>query len=189
MSPLSATVLLTGCLWKPRPIATSFGKCTAILNNNNDNDNDGSDYDYDYNNNNNNNNNSEINATRPAIVIKDKRQRWCKIINVAIPSDNKTSAKVAEKLYKCKDLEIEISRMWDIKTHTTPVVIGTLEFVNKGLEKFANNIPGNINIFEIQKIVILGTAHVLRRVLSIKRHCNYKTLGPKSRSGLIRCRA
>ena len=34
LSPLSATVLLTGCLWRPRPLATSFGKCAAILDNN-----------------------------------------------------------------------------------------------------------------------------------------------------------
>ena len=83
----------------------------------------------------------EINASRPDIVIKDKRERRCKIIDVVIPSDNNTSVKVAEKLSKYKDLEIETSWMWDMKTDTTPVVIGALIFVKKGLERNTNNIP------------------------------------------------
>ena len=68
--------------------------------------------------------------------------------------------KVAEKLSKYKDLEIEISRMWDIKTDTTPVVIGALGLVKKALERYTNNIPGNINIFEIQNIGNFGIAHI-----------------------------
>ena len=120
----------------------------------------------------------EINANRPDIVIKDKRERRCKIIDVAIPSDNNTFEKEAEKLPKYKDPEIEICRMWGMTTDTTPVVIGTLGLVKKGLERYTNNIPGNINIFEIQKIAILETAHILRRVLSFKWDSNCKTLGP-----------
>ena len=112
-----------------------------------------------------------INANRPDIVIKDKQERGCKVIAVSISSDNNASVKVAEKLSKYKDLVIEISGMWDLKTdtsHTTPVVIETLGLVIKGQGRYTNNIPGNINIFEIQKIAILGTAHILLRVLLIK---------------------
>ena len=38
-----------------------------------------------------------------------------------------TSVKVAEKLSKYKDLEIEIRKMWGLKTITVPVVIGHLK--------------------------------------------------------------
>ena len=34
--------------------------------------------------------------------------------------------------------------------------------------KFINRIPGNISINIIKKIALLGTAHMLRRILSIK---------------------
>ena len=51
-----------------------------------------------------------------------------------------------------------------MKTDKTPVVIGSLGLVKKGLERYTNN----INIFEIQKIAILVTAHILRRLLTIK---------------------
>ena len=61
----------------------------------------------------------EINAYRPDVVIKNKRERRCKIVDVALPTENNTSVKVAEKLSTYKDLEIEISKMWHIKTDST----------------------------------------------------------------------
>ena len=50
-------------------------------------------------------------ANRPDIVIKNKRENKCILIDLAIPSDKNTSIKVSEKLSKYKDLEIEIARM------------------------------------------------------------------------------
>ena len=71
-----------------------------------------------------------------------------------------------EKLSKYKDLEIEISTIWGLKTETVSVVIGALGQVKKGLGKYAEKIPGNINIEELQKISLWDTAHILRKVLS-----------------------
>lgn len=49
------------------------------------------------------------------------------------------------------------------------MVIGALGLVKKGLEKFIECIPGSIyNINLVQKIALRGTAHILRRILSIK---------------------
>ena len=80
----------------------------------------------------------------------------------AIPSDNNTSTKVSEKRSKYKDLEIEITRMWQMKTEIIPVVIGALGVIKKGSEKVVREILGNINPWEIQKTTLLG------KVLSIK---------------------
>ena len=44
---------------------------------------------------------------------------------MAIPSDKNTFTKVSEKIPKYKDLEIEITRMWQMKTEIIPVVLGT----------------------------------------------------------------
>jgi hypothetical protein len=87
---------------------------------------------------------------------------------MAVPSERNTSVKLTEKLSKYKDLEIEICRMWGMKTCVIPVIIGALGLVKKGLENYTNKIPGNIQLEELQKIALLGTAHILRRVLSIK---------------------
>ena len=76
--------------------------------------------------------------------------------------------KTTEKLNKYKDLKIEVERMWGLKTTTVPVVMGTLGTIKKDMENYTNEIPDNINIYELQKITLLSTAHLLMRVLSIK---------------------
>ena len=66
-----------------------------------------------------------INANIPDIIIKDKQEETCMLIDMAIPSDRNTSVKVAEKLSKYKDLEIEITKMWELKTITVPCLLDT----------------------------------------------------------------
>ena len=88
---------------------------------------------------------------------------------MTIPLDTNTSVKTTEKLTKYKDLEIEVERMWGLKTTTVPVVMGALGTIKKDMENYSNKIPGNINIYELQKITVLSSAHLLWRVLSIKQ--------------------
>ena len=45
--------------------------------------------------------------------------------------------------------------------------MGALGTIKKDMENFSNKIPGNINIYKLQKITLLSTAHLLRWVLSI----------------------
>ena len=66
------------------------------------------------------------------------------------------------------DLEIEIARMWKMGTEMIPIVIGALGVIKKGLEKYVDKIPGTVSIDELQNITLLGIAHILRKVLSIK---------------------
>ena len=87
---------------------------------------------------------------------------------MAIPSNQNTSVKVAEKLSKYKDLEIDITKMCGLKTITVPVFIGALEVVKKGIEKHIDKIPGKINITELQKIALLGSSLILQKVLSFE---------------------
>ena len=69
----------------------------------------------------------------------------------AIPSDNNTSTKVSEKRSKYKDPEIEITKMWQIRTKIIPVVIGALGVIKKGSEKVVREILGNINPWEFKR--------------------------------------
>ena len=59
----------------------------------------------------------EVKANKPAFVIKDKKNKECMLIDIAVPSERSTSIKVCEKLSKC--LEIEISKMCGMKTYYT----------------------------------------------------------------------
>ena len=79
-----------------------------------------------------------------------------------------TSLRTVEKLTEYKDLEIEIYKTWEMKTTTVSVIIGAFGLVKKGRENYIDKIPGNIRIIELQKTVLLGTVHILRRTLFIK---------------------
>ena len=71
----------------------------------------------------------------------------------------------ADKILKYKDLTIEIQRMWNVKTKVIPVIIGATGTVSKSFRKYVSNIPGKHEVKELQKTAVLGTAHILRKVL------------------------
>ena len=88
------------------------------------------------------------------------------LIDVAISGDRNVFKKEAEKILKYKELTIEIQRMWNVKTKVIPVMIGATGTISKTFRKYVSNIPGNHEVKEPQKTVILGTAHILRKVLT-----------------------
>ena len=85
---------------------------------------------------------------------------------MSVPSNSNISAKESEKLSKYKDLEIDIAKMQKMKTKTIPVIVLVLGIIKKGTQKYVNEIPGNLSLAEIQKIVLNSKAHILRRSLS-----------------------
>jgi hypothetical protein len=87
------------------------------------------------------------------------------LLDVAIPGDRNVIQKEAEKILKYKDLTIEIPRMWNVKTRVIPVIIGATETISKSFRKHVSTIPGNYDVRQLQKTAILGTAHILRKVL------------------------
>ena len=78
---------------------------------------------------------------------------------MSVPSDRNNSTKVIEKLSKYKELEIETTRMWGMRTETVPVIVGALGLIREGMDQNLGKIPGASNINELQKIILLGTAH------------------------------
>jgi hypothetical protein len=87
-------------------------------------------------------------------------------IDVAISGDRNVIGKEDEKILKYKDLTIETQRMWNVKTRAIPVIIGATGTISKSFRKYVSNMPGNHEFGELQKTAILGTAHILRKVLT-----------------------
>ena len=109
----------------------------------------------------------EIKANRPDIVIKDKANHLCTLIDMTVLSERNVAAKEAEKISKYKDLEIEISKMWNTKTTFIPFVIGALGLTRRRMNPHIEKIPRKVKIEELLKSVLLGIAHFLRRTLSM----------------------
>jgi len=102
---------------------------------------------------------------KPDIIIRDNEKGTYMLKDVAISGDRNVIKKEAEKILKYKGLTIEIQRMWSVKTKVIPVIIGATGTISKSFRKYVSNIRGKHEVKELQKTAILGTAHILRKVL------------------------
>jgi hypothetical protein len=55
--------------------------------------------------------------------------------------------------------------MWSVKTKVILVIIGATGTISKSFRKYVRNIQGKYEVKELQKTAILGTAHILQKVL------------------------
>ena len=110
----------------------------------------------------------KITARRPDIVMIDKTRKTAKLIDVSIPADRRIDEKEKEKIEKYQELRIELERLWEMKTMTVPIVIGSLGAISKQFKEHLQRLNiEKISLIDIQKTVLLQTAHILRRVLQL----------------------
>ena len=100
-------------------------------------------------------------ANRPDIIVKDSVNSTCKLIDMTVPSDRNIELKEIEKKSKHKDLELEIQRIWHMKTVVIPVVVGALGTVKKGMVENTKEVSERAIVTEIQKICMLRSARNL----------------------------
>ena len=87
------------------------------------------------------------------------------LIDVANSGERNVIKMEAETILKYKDFTIEIQRMWKVKSKVIPVIVGATGTISNSLRKYVSNIPAKHEVKELQKTAILGTAHILRKVL------------------------
>jgi hypothetical protein len=102
-----------------------------------------------------------IPKNKPNIITQVTEEGTCMLIDFAFSGDRNMIKKEAKKILKYKDLTIEIWHMWNVKTKVTPIATGN----GKHLRIYLSHILGKCEIKGIQKIAILGTAHILWKVL------------------------
>ena len=104
---------------------------------------------------------------RPDIIIHDTNLQECLLVDVAIPVCMNIVKKEAEKITKYRDLEIEIQKCWNLKkVRTIPIVIGALGSVTMGIVGYMESISKNLNFDVIQRTALMGSAHILRNILT-----------------------
>lgn len=108
-----------------------------------------------------------VEARRPDIVVVDKRNAETKIIDITVPGDLRVKDKEAEKIQKYQDLVIDVNRMWKTRARVIPIAVGALGAVHH-LRDWLALLHIKQNRFDnIQQAALLGSANILRKVLSI----------------------
>ena len=86
-------------------------------------------------------------------------------MDIAVPGDSNVLQKETEKYEKCQGLAREIKRIWKSRTKVVPVVVGALGSVSKKLAGHLEQIGIKNRTRTMQKSALLGTAHILSKVL------------------------
>ena len=55
--------------------------------------------------------------------------------------------------------------MWSVTSKVIPLITDATGTIPKSLRQYLSNTPGKHEIKELQKIAILSTAHILRKLL------------------------
>ena len=76
-----------------------------------------------------------ISARRPDLIILNKKKRTCKIVDFAVPVDNRIKLKESEKKDKYLDLAWGLKELWNMKVMIIAIVINAFGTVTKGLVK------------------------------------------------------
>ena len=91
-----------------------------------------------------------ITANRPDIIVKDLTNFTCKLIDMTIPSDRNIALKETEKKSKYKDLELEIQRMWHMKTEVD--LVSALGTIKKGVIENIKKVSERATVTETQDL-------------------------------------
>ena len=104
---------------------------------------------------------------RPDLVGVDKEERRCKIIDFAVPGDSRIEEKEKDKIEKYQDMGKELQKIWNVKVKIRPLVEDSLGAIPKQFGNKLKQIGITVGTAQVQKVVLLGTARILRKVLEI----------------------
>ena len=108
-----------------------------------------------------------IEARSPDLVVIDKKERSCKIIDFAVPRDSRIEEKEKDKIEKYQVLGRELQMIWNVKLKIIPLVVGSLGATPKRFGNRLKQIGITVGTAQVQKTVLLGMARISRRVLEI----------------------
>ena len=98
-----------------------------------------------------------IEARRPELVIVDKKERICKIIEFAVPVDSRIEEKEKDETEKYQDLGGELQKIWNVKVKIMPLVVGSLGALPKPFGNRLKQICITVRKAQVQNRVLLGT--------------------------------
>ena len=108
-----------------------------------------------------------IETRRPDLVVVDKKERSCKIIDFAVPGDSRIEEEEKDKIEKYQELGRELQKIWNVKVKIIPLVVDFLGAIPTQFGNRLKQIGIAVGTAQVQKTVLLGTARILRKVLEI----------------------
>ena len=105
-----------------------------------------------------------ISARKPDLIIINKKERTCIIVDFAVPADYRIKLKECEKKDKYLNLPRELKKLWNMKVTIIPIVIGVFSTVSKGWLKGLEVLEVGGRVETIQTTTLLRTDRILRRV-------------------------
>ena len=108
-----------------------------------------------------------IEARRPDLVLVDKKEISCKIIDFAVPGDSRMEEKEKDKIQKYQELGRELQKIRNVKVKIIPLAVGSLRGMPKQFGNRVKQIGITAGTAQVQKTVLLGTSRIFRKVLEI----------------------
>ena len=101
------------------------------------------------------------------MVVVDKKERSCKIIDFAVPGDSTIEEKEKDKIEKYQDLARELQKTCIVRVKIIPLVVGSLGAIPTQVGNILKQIGNAVGTGQAQKTVLLVTSRIMRKVLEI----------------------
>ncbi len=109
-----------------------------------------------------------IEHCRPDLLLVNKKIREAIIIDIAVPGDTRIVDREQDKILAYQDLKREIKKVWQLKkVKVVPIVVGALGAITTNFRGHLDSVSCKLKVSNIQKTALLGSAHILRKVLDI----------------------
>ena len=104
-----------------------------------------------------------IEVQRPDLVVVDKKERSCRIIDLAVPGGSRIVEKELlrkrmNKIEQYQDLGRELQKIWNLKVKIITLVAGSLGAIPKKFGNRLKQIGITAGTAHVQKTVLLGTS-------------------------------
>ena len=88
-------------------------------------------------------------VNRLVVVLHDKTEKTCLLIDVATPDGSDGNTAETEKRSKYEHQESECSRMWKVRTRTVSVIIAALGTIKQELDQNLQLLPAHLSAIEL----------------------------------------
>ena len=108
----------------------------------------------------------KLDHNKPDVVMIDHVEKRWTLIDFSVPFDGNVAKKEDEKKTKYTDLARSVAAEHNVRVEIIPIVVGALGVVTEDLEEYLKKLEIRDVIGGLQTAALIGTAAILKKVLS-----------------------